>query len=168
MTAIYGEGKGIGFAIPMDDVMNMLSEFLETGPRRPIFGAFTERRRDERGPYFYIIKVIPGSPADRYGVKAGDRIIEMNKKKIREGLKPHSILKSVKPGSGIQFKIARGSKTLVINVDDQVMERYVPLPADEYICDVRVGGIKGYPKLKFKLKEKEGVVVTRIFTKSPG
>jgi S1-C subfamily serine protease len=46
ITAIYGEGKGIGFAIPMDDVMNLLAEFLESSPRRPILGFFVKKRRD--------------------------------------------------------------------------------------------------------------------------
>ena len=169
VTAIYGEGKGIGFAIPMSDVMSMLSDFLESEIRRPIFGVFTEKRRDERGPYFSVIKVIPGSPADRHNVKAGDRIVELNKKKIKEGLKPHSVLRSTKAGGTVQFKIQRNStKPFVVNVDEKDIEGYIPLPADESLCNMRVADIKGYPKLKFKLKEKEGVVVTKIFSKSPG
>ena len=169
VTAIYGEGKGIGFAIPMNDVMSMLSDFLESEIKRPIFGVFTEKRRDERGPYFYVIKVIPGSPADKYGVKAGDRIVELNKKKIKEGLKPHSILRSTRAGGAVQFKIQRkDSKPLILNVDEKDIEGYIPLPADESLCNMRVADIKGYPKLKFKLKEKEGVVVTKIYSKSPG
>jgi len=169
VTAIYGEGKGIGFAIPMNDVMSMLSDFLESEMKRPIFGVFTEKRRDERGPYFSVIKVIPGSPADRKGVKAGDRIVELNKKKIKEGLKPHSVLRSAKAGGALQFKIQRkDSKPLVLNVDEKDIEGYIPLPADESLCNMRVADIKGYPKLKFKLKEKEGVVVTKVYSKSPG
>ncbi len=166
VTAIYGEGKGIGFAIPMDDVMNMLSEFLESKIKRPIFGVFTEKKRDERGPYFYVAKVIPGSPAERSGVKVGDRIVELNKKKIKEGLKPHSVLRSVKAGGTIQFKIMRGTRTFLINVNDKTMEGYMPLPADESLCNMRIADIKGYPRLKFKLKDKEGVVVTKVHSKN--
>ncbi|MDR2018955.1 MAG: trypsin-like peptidase domain-containing protein [Syntrophobacterales bacterium] len=168
VTAIYGEGKGIGFAIPMDDVMRMLSEFLESGIKRPIFGVFTEKRRDERGSYFYVAKVIPGSPADKYGVKPGDRVIELNRKKIKEGMKPHSVLRSMKVGRVVQFKIVRNSKPLFLNIDDSYVEGYLPLPVDQSLCNMRVADIRGYPKLKFKLKEKEGVVVTKIYSKSAG
>ncbi|MBA4417553.1 MAG: hypothetical protein C0392_06555 [Syntrophus sp. (in: bacteria)] len=167
VTAIYGEGKGIGFAIPMDDVMNMLADFLQSNTKRPIFGVFTERKRDERGPYLYVTKVIPGGPADKYGVKVGDRIVELNKKKIKEGMKPHSVLKGVKLSGTIQFKIARGVKAFLLNVDNSDVEGYSPSPADEGLCNMRVGDVKGYPKLKFKLKEKEGVVVTKVFSKKP-
>jgi serine protease Do len=167
VTAIYGEGKGIGFAIPMEDVMNMLSEFLDSATQRPMFGVFTEKRRDDRGPYFYVTKVIPGSPADKYGVKAGDRIVELNRKKIKEGIKPHSVLRSVKIDGVVQFKIVRGQKAILLNVDEKALEGYLPLPADESVCNMRVSDIKGYPKLKFKLKEKEGVVVTKVFSKVP-
>ena len=80
VTAIYGEGKGIGFAIPMEDVMNMLAEFLDNSPRRPILGFFMEKSRDERGAFLLVNKVIPGSPAIKYGIKAGDKITELNKK----------------------------------------------------------------------------------------
>jgi serine protease Do len=162
VTAIYGEGKGIGFAIPMDDVMNMLTEFLESGIKRPIFGVFTEKRRDDRGPYFFVTKVLSGSPADKAGVKTGDRIVELNRKRIKEGLKPHSVLKSVKAGGAVQFKLMRGGKAFFANVDVKDMEGYLPLPSDESICNMRIADIKGYPKLKFKLKDKEGVVVTKI------
>ncbi|HEY3275803.1 MAG TPA: trypsin-like peptidase domain-containing protein [Syntrophorhabdaceae bacterium] len=166
VTAIYGEGKGIGFAIPMEDVMSMLTEFMEEVIKRPIFGVFAEKRRDERGPYFYVTKVLSGSPAEKQGVKIGDRIVELNKKKIKEGLKPHSILRSVKEGGIVQFKLMRGGKSFFINAEVKDMEGYLPLPSDENICNMRISDIKGYPKLKFKLKDKEGVVVTKVNNKN--
>ena len=42
VTAVYEEGKGIGFAIPIDDVMSMLSEFNEHAGKRSIFGIFVD------------------------------------------------------------------------------------------------------------------------------
>ncbi|OPY75400.1 MAG: Periplasmic pH-dependent serine endoprotease DegQ precursor [Syntrophorhabdus sp. PtaU1.Bin153] len=162
VTAIYGEGKGIGFAIPIDDVLNMLSEFLRGDVKRPILGLFMEKRRDERGAYLYVSKVIPGSPAEKYGIEAGDRIVELNKRKIREGAKIQSILRTIRQKNSVQFKLARGTKILMVNVDTRDVEGYVPSPMDEGLCGVRISDIKGYPKLKFKLKEKDGVVVTKV------
>ncbi len=168
VTAIYGEGKGIGFAIPMNDVMTMLSEFHDSAKKRPIFGVFTEKRRGDKGLYLHVTKVIAGSPADKYGVRIGDRIVELNAKRIKEGTKPHSVLKSVKLNGTVQFKIGRGAKTFVLNVENRALEGYTPIPADESLCNMRISDVKGYPKLKFKLKEKDGVVVTKILSKSPG
>ena len=76
VTAIYEEGKGIGFAIPIDDVMTCSRNFSSM-QSRPIFGLFVEKRDDEAGQYLYVDKVIPGSPAESAGMKPGDRIVEI-------------------------------------------------------------------------------------------
>ncbi len=166
VTAIYGEGKGIGFAIPMDDVTSMLSEFLESSPKRPILGLFMEKRKDERGSFLHVNKIIPGSPAIQYGIKTGDRITELNKKTIREGTKLQSILRSIKGDSIMQLRIVRGVKKYIVNIDAVDLEKFTPLPIDEVLCGMRIANIKGYPKLKYKLRDKEGVVVTKVFSNS--
>jgi S1-C subfamily serine protease len=168
VTAIYGEGKGIGFAIPIDDVSAMLDEFLQSDAKKPIIGFFIEKRRDEKGPYLYINKVIPGSPAEKYGIKIGDKITELNRKKIREGTKIQSILRSLRQEESIQLKVAKGQKSVFMNIGIQDIGGYVPAPMDEGLCNVRISDIKGYPKLKFKLKEKDGVVVTKVLGGPPG
>jgi serine protease Do len=168
VTAIYGEGKGIGFAIPIDDVLAMLDEFLQSDMKRPIIGFFIEKRRDEKGPYLYISKVIPGSPAEKYGIKLGDRIVELNRKKIKEGTKIQSVLRTMRQQESIQFKVAKGSKSVIMNIDVKDIGSYIPVPIDEGLCSVRISDIKGYPKLKFKLKEKDGVVVTKVLSGSAG
>ena len=164
VTANYGGGKGIGFAIPIDDVAVMLSEFLENNPRRPILGLFIEQRIDERGTPLYVRSVIPGSPAIAYGIKPGDRITEINKKTIREGTKPHRLMRSVNGDNALQLRILRGTKKYIMNVDATDLEKYTPLPIDEALCGMRVSDIKGYPKLKYKLRDKEGVVVTKVLS----
>lgn len=168
VTAIYGEGKGIGFAIPIHDVSAMLDEFLQNDTKRPIIGFFIEKRRDEKGPYLYISNVIPGSPAEKYGIKIGDKILELNKKKIREGTKIQSVLRSLRQVESIQLKVAKGPKSIILNIDSKDIGGFVPAPMDEGLCSVKISDIKGYPKLKFKLKEKDGVVVTKVLSGSPG
>ncbi len=163
VTAIYGEGKGIGFAIPIDDVMSMVSEFLERGAKRPIFGLFIEKRKDEKNAYFYVSRVVSGSPAEKYGMKVGDRIVEFNKKKIKEGIKIYNMLRSLAQDESVQLKVMREHKPHLINIDVKDMVDYKPSPLDEELCGMRVSDVKGYPKMKFKLKDKNGVVVTKLF-----
>jgi serine protease Do len=163
VTAIYGEGKGIGFAIPIDDVMSMVSEFLERGGKRPIFGLFIEKRKDEKNPYFYVSRVVPKSPAEKYGMKEGDRIVDFNKKRIKEGIKIYNILRSFAREESVQLKVMRGSKAYLVNINVKDMIDYKPSPLDQELCGMRVSDVKGYPKMKFKLRDKNGVVVTKIF-----
>jgi serine protease Do len=164
VTAIYGEGKGIGFAIPMEDVTNMLAEFLDNSPRRPILGFFVGKSRDERGSFLLVGRVIPGSPAIKYGIKPGDKITEVNKKTIREGTKLQSLIRSIKGEGAIQLRVTRGTKRYTINVDMADLETFTPLPIDEVLCGMRVANIKGYPKLKYRLRDKEGVVITKVLS----
>jgi serine protease Do len=163
VTAIYGEGKGIGFAIPIEDVMNMLSEFLESGVRREIFGLFVEKRKDEKGYHLFVNKIIPGSPAERYGIKIGDKIVGFNRKKIKEGIKLQSIIRGARLHGSLQIKIVRGLRAHLVDVDIKDFEGYRPSPVDEGLCGFRIADIRGYPKLKFKLKEKSGIVVTKVY-----
>ena len=162
VTAIYEEGKGIGFAIPIDDVTSMLSEFLESGSKRPILGAFIDKRKDERGFYVHVTKTIQGSPAERYGIRVGDRIVEMNKKRIREGMKVTTIFRSGRSGGPDQFRIVRNGEVFTVSVNVKDVEEYVPSPVDELLLGLRISDLSGYAKLKYKLREKNGVVVSKV------
>lgn len=162
VTAIYGEGKGIGFAIPIEDITNMLSEFFENKTRRPLLGLFFDRKKTTRGFSLHVNNIISGSPAERYGLKEGDVITELQHRKIREGLKIQSVLRSIETDQDIVLKFSRQNKTYIIKIPANEAMKYIPLPLDELLCGLRIRGIKGYPKLKFKLKEKDGVVVTKV------
>jgi serine protease Do len=162
VTAIYGEGKGIGFAIPMEDVTNMLSEFLETGHSRPLLGIFVEKKRNAQGLFLRVTKVIPGGPAEKLGIRVGDNIIALNRRKLKEGMRFQHVLRSTDREDTVTLKLERGTKEYSVIFSGEELERYVPLPLDEKLCGLRMRGIKGYPKLKFKLKEKDGVVATKV------
>jgi serine protease Do len=161
VTAVYEEGKGIGFAIPIDDVMTMLSEFLEHAGRRPIFGIFIDRGKEDDRQYLSVAGVIPGSPAEESGMKVGDRIIELDHKKIREGMKFQNVLRKAGLSGKTEVEVVRGHETFTIDLQEG--KPYVPAPLDERLCGVRVSDIAGYVRLKFKLRQTKGVVVTKVF-----
>jgi serine protease Do len=160
VTAIYEEGKGIGFAIPIDDVMSMLSEFNEHAGKRPILGILVDKKRDDDGQYLYVNKVISGSPAEEYGVKLGDRIVEIDGKKVREGMKLQNMFRKAGGSRMNRIKVMRGDDAVNINIERPA--EYLPNPLDEKLCGIRLSDIQGYAKLKFKLRQKNGVVVTKV------
>lgn len=163
VTAIYGEGKGIGFAIPMDDVVTILSEFVENTPRRPILGLFIERQKEERKHYLYVNKIINGSPAVKYGFLVGDKVTEINKRSIRESLKLQGVVRSIKKNDTLQLRVVRGAKKYTVNIDVADIEDYVPIPVDQVLCGMKVSNISGYPKFKYRLRDRDGVVVVKVF-----
>ncbi len=163
VTAIYGEGKGIGFAIPMEDVMTILSEFVESKMTRPILGLFIERQKEEKKNYLLVSRIIPGSPAQRYGFNVGDRITEVNKRQIKESLKIQSAIRSATLKDSFQLRLIREGKKYIVNVDVADISDYTPQPVDQVLCGMKVSDISGYPKLKYRLRDKNGVVVVKVF-----
>jgi len=74
-VAIYREGHGIGFAVPIKQVTEALSEiFAPEATKSMWFGA-----RIKSGPYpLLITSVEPGSPAEKAGLQKGDVIAQIN------------------------------------------------------------------------------------------
>ncbi|MCJ7666217.1 MAG: trypsin-like peptidase domain-containing protein [Actinobacteria bacterium] len=78
-TMIYstsGANSGIGFAIPSDTAVNIAEQIIENGKAKvPYMGIeMGENTTDIKG--IFIINVIQGYPAEKYGIKKGDIITE--------------------------------------------------------------------------------------------
>ena len=98
-TAVSARGQGIGFAIPINMVKQILSSLREHGRvRRSWLGvsvrARRSRERGNAGTGAEIIAVAPGSPAERAGLVAGDLILRFGRHQI-EGDERLSWLASV-------------------------------------------------------------------------
>jgi serine protease Do len=80
-VAIYREGHGIGFAVPIKQVTEALTEiFVPEVTQSMWFGA-----RIKSGPYpLRITAVEPGSPAEKAGLQKGDVIAQINGKTPRD------------------------------------------------------------------------------------
>jgi len=76
-VAVYREGQGIGFAIPVRQVTEALSEiFIPEVIHSLWFGA-----RIKSGPYPLLVTAVePNRPADKAGLKVGDQILQINGK----------------------------------------------------------------------------------------
>ncbi|HEX5438070.1 MAG TPA: PDZ domain-containing protein [Gemmatimonadaceae bacterium] len=55
-----------------------------------------------------VVSVDPGSPADRAGLEAGDRLIVIDGHNLHDGAVPLSVLR---PGTSVPIRIRRGAKT---------------------------------------------------------
>lgn len=121
-TAVSGEGQSIGFALPANDVKAALESFNRSGKIvRPFLGVryvqINEAIKEEmnlprdygvlliRGSSTADFAVVPGSPADRAGLKEGDIILEVNGERIDDDTSLTSTLKSFKPGDRVSVKV---------------------------------------------------------------
>lgn len=109
-TAIFREAQGIGFAIPMKRLEDVLAKWLI--PER--FGELSlgivpgQKKNGASGMEFYAKEVIQNSPAARAGIKKDDRIAEI------DGVKPARLfdislrLWKIKAGDEVTLKDADG------------------------------------------------------------
>ncbi len=123
-VAVSRNAENIGFAIPINEVKETLENFTKTGKfDRAFLGVryinISEKTaiRNEIPQGAYVTEVIPGSSADKAGIKAGDIITEFNGEKLTK----HSLAELVaktKIGDKIKVKIYRWDedKTLELSV----------------------------------------------------
>lgn len=119
--------EGIGFAIPINDVKDDISELKTYGYKRgrvqlgvsliDISDSMKAMmyRLDSTG--VYIQSVDSNSDAGRAGIKAGDRVISIDDKKIESGNDVKKSIQEKYPGDKISIKVMRNGREKTINVE---------------------------------------------------
>jgi serine protease Do len=80
-VAIRAGAQGIGFAIPVDDVKRVLTKLMSVKRLRGTWHGIVSGS-DGQGVQVVVHQVEPGSPADRAGVKPGDRLLSVDGRQI--------------------------------------------------------------------------------------
>ncbi len=118
--------EGLGFAIPANDIVDILEDLKSVGyvTGRGSLGvnivtisgqnSMFMYRVDKEG--VYISAVTEGGAADKAGLKVGDCITEFNGKAITEGSELTSAISKMKSGTKVKVKILRDGKEQTIEV----------------------------------------------------
>ncbi len=120
-VAVAQAAENIGFAIPINVVKEGLRQFKATGSfaARAYLGVrqYTMTQRDAvlnnlpQGAY--ITEVLPGSPADKAGLKEDDIIIKVDGEEVKSvGGGLVEILSKKKPGDRVSLEVWRDGETL--------------------------------------------------------
>ncbi|MFW5719333.1 MAG: S1C family serine protease [Halanaerobium sp.] len=129
-TAVSQVGQGIGFAIPVNEIKDIVNELQDTGEvNRPWIGiAFSEISKDVQ-EYFeldsregvIVIEVYEDSPAEKAGLKTYDIITEVDQEKIEDTSDITEIISDKEVGDKIMFKVIRNgnSEILVGKIGDK-------------------------------------------------
>ncbi len=122
-TAIIANAQGLGFAIPINLAKWVMDQILEHG--RVIRGwlgviiqnitpGIAEAVGVKEG--VIIAQVVPGSPADKAGLKVGDIIVEYNGEKLKDARDLQFKVMKTKPGTKVELKVIRKGKEKVVSV----------------------------------------------------
>ncbi len=99
----------MAFAIPANTVRWVVGEILRYGHvRRPWIGL--DVARASGGPAgLLVVRVYPGSPASRAGIRPGDFLVMVGDTKIRGLRDVVRVLEHDRVGQDVQLTIARGA-----------------------------------------------------------
>jgi putative serine protease PepD len=101
---------GVGFSIPMDQVVSTVEQILETGHAEyPIIGAQVSVGNDADGAR--VQDVSTDSPAQQAGIEDGDLITAINEDRVNDGVELIVKIRSFEPGETVTLKVSRDGQT---------------------------------------------------------
>jgi S1-C subfamily serine protease len=101
--------SGVGFAVPIDTVREVVPVLKRDGKiERPYLGVSTTDATGSAGGAV-VGDVVARGPADRAGLRARDRVIEVDGKRVSEAADVSAAIASRKPGDEVQITYVRGS-----------------------------------------------------------
>lgn len=139
-----GGNVGVGFAVPINTVRDLLPQLHEGKVTRGRIGIgllprpITEQDAKDlglpRAMGAEVASVERGSPAARAGLRAGDIIIEINGNPVRDNNELVSMVTATRPGTTVPVKLVRNKQTMSLNVTvgelDLAAEQQVERSAD--------------------------------------
>ncbi len=135
-TAVAGNAQGIAFAIPASDLQVTLQSYLKNGRIvRPYLGlryvpVTPDLQTQDHLSYDYGVMaiagqngepaILPGSPADKAGLRENDIILEVDGQKLEGDVLLADIISHHQPGDILTLKVAHGSqmRTVTVKVEE--------------------------------------------------
>lgn len=172
-----GGSQGLGFAIPINNVKKAIDDFIVAGKVSDgwlgvslveINDTYKDSLGVGRQQGAFASQIFMDSPAGRAGMQAGDYIIKLNGKEVKDVNQLVRDVSDLPVGEIASFTVIRGGKQVELNVkieerDSETAEDnsnywpgFIAVPIDD---DIRE---------QLELDDKiQGVVVTNIMAKSP-
>jgi serine protease Do len=172
-TAINPNGRGIGFAIPVDALKDVLPQLLSVGKvARGRLGVSIQQVDASLGKALglarsegaLVAEVDPGGPADKAGIKAGDVILRVDQSPVTRAEDLPRVVARNRPGSKVKVEIRRERATRTVEVSLDEVRDEAPAPATPtgpgaaapHGIGVQLSDVPG-----------QGVVVGRVVAGSP-
>lgn len=124
--------EGLGFAIPMDDVKDMITDIIEHGyitgkPYMGIVGGSVsgEAQRYGTPPGAYVMGVAKDSSAEKAGLQKGDIITKIDDTAVTSMDDLQNANKNYKAGDTAKLEVNRSGQTLTLSItfDERTAER---------------------------------------------
>jgi len=120
-----GGNLGIGFAVPINTIRNILPQLMKGKVVRGRIGVVVDRTlmtKAEMEDFGLtsvmgaLIKEVDEGPAKRAGIRIGDVLVEFNGKPVKNSDELVALVSATSPGTTVPVKIIRSKKTQTLNV----------------------------------------------------
>jgi serine protease Do len=113
-SAIVSQGQGIGFAVPINLVKDLLPNLRANGHlARGWLGINVHDRVSDKGEHAAIIlDVFKSSPADRAGIKPGDRLVAVSGRQVDSYTQLLRRIALLAPGTRVKLRVSRDGKEI--------------------------------------------------------
>ena len=113
--------EGLGFAIPINDAMNVAKQLIENGKvtDRATLGVYVSQLDQSTSRYeagLYVTDVVTGGPAEQAGLKAYDRFVSIDGTDITSYSDLTSVLNKKKAGDEVEVVVERKGEQLTFDV----------------------------------------------------
>jgi S1-C subfamily serine protease len=171
-TAINPAGQGIGFAIPVNMVKNITRQLVEKGRVQYGYIGIQLQQLDKDlaeglslgvDSGILVMNVLPGSPADRAGLRKNDVIVEFDKNAVRDEGRFRLMVANTSVGKSVPLTLVREGKRKEISIT--LAER----PREEAVAAAPQGAERwlGIEVEEAGAENETGVVVVDVAEASP-
>jgi len=181
-TALFSRGGsniGIGFAVPINLIKELLPELKEKGKvTRGWLGVVIQRVTPaiaeplglNKATGALVAKVLKGTPAEQGGIRVGDVIIEFDGREVKESNDLPIIVARTPVGRETLVKVLREGREVVLSVTigELKEEQLFASPRRERKLGLTVQEVTPQIADSLGLEGTEGVVVTSIEPGGPG
>jgi S1-C subfamily serine protease len=169
-NAVYAPAQGIGFAIPVNRVRRVVEDLIDYGQvRHPWFGFLVEEYALEPSPGqieaaagLRVRMVFIDSPADRAGLRPGDRITRVDGRTIAGRVDYDTVLSQLELDENVEMETARDGRPRTLSL------RGGEFPADkagEYFSDLTGMVLEDIPadlRQRYRLLPDEGLMIAEV------
>ena len=120
------DAEGLGFAIPINDAIQVAQDLLENGyvSGRPYMGityiavtdAQTAAQFNVNAYGVYVVDVVQGGPADKAGLKTGDRIVSIDGTEIAQKDDLGTLIQQHTAGDTLSITVARNGQMQTVSL----------------------------------------------------
>jgi serine protease Do len=158
---------GIGFAIPINRARRVAEDLIEHGEvRRPWIGellrtAVSDSPRDVITSGVVLRGVVPGSPAERAGLQAGDHIVKAKNRVLRNVFDWEAVRLTLRVGETVPLVVRRGEREFTVSVT--VADRpEVSAPKVTVLREIELVTLTPAIRVERGIRSRQGALVTRV------